>query len=84
MFSQVRDNFFPGDALAELTVRSQGLDDKDLISLAGQMGDHVESMQGNLSQIAGIVPAITKSRAALQEVLAKHLNVRQYTELLPG
>lgn len=44
----------------------------------------MESMRGNLQQIDGVVPAITKSKSALQQVLLKHLDDEQYDSILLG
>jgi len=55
-----------------------------MISLSGQIGSHMESMRANLQQLDGVVPAITKSRAALQDVLQKHVGAEQYQQLLLG
>lgn len=44
----------------------------------------MESMKGNLQQIGGVVPAISTSKAALQQVLLKHLGNEQYESVLLG
>lgn len=44
----------------------------------------MESMKGNLQQIGGVVPAIIKSKAALQQVLLKHVDAEQYESTLLG
>lgn len=62
----------------------KGLDDEELVSLSQQIGSHMESMQSNLQQIAGVVPAIKKSKAALQQVMLKHLDEEQYEKVLLG
>lgn len=59
-------------------VRSQGIEDEEIKSLSRQLGSHVESMRGNLQPIASLLPAITRSRAALQGVLHNHLGPQQY------
>ncbi|KAI1497430.1 CENP-Q, a CENPA-CAD centromere complex subunit-domain-containing protein [Biscogniauxia marginata] len=46
----------------------------ELHGLVGQIGNHMESMRGNLQQIDGIVPAIAKSRAFLSAALQQHLD----------
>ncbi|KAL1864743.1 hypothetical protein Daus18300_007545 [Diaporthe australafricana] len=60
------------------------LDDEELMTLSKQIGSHMDSMQGNLQQIGGIVPAISRSKAALQQVVLKHLDEDQYDKLLLG
>lgn len=62
----------------------QGLEDEELLTLSRQIGSHMESMKGNLQQIGGVVPAITKSKGALQQVLLKHLDKEQYETILLG
>jgi hypothetical protein len=62
----------------------QGLDDEELMKLSQQLGSHMESMQGNLQQIGGVIPAISKSKAALQRVMLKHLGEEQYDKVLLG
>ena len=58
--------------------------DENLVSLATEIGNHLESMRGNLDQIEGVVPAITKSKAALQVVLHGRLDAQQYEQLVLG
>lgn len=41
-------------------------------------------MRGNLQQVEGVAPQLTRSRAALRGVLYKHLDVEQYEEALLG
>lgn len=44
----------------------------------------MESMKSNLSQIEGVLPAIARSRAALQGTLCEHLDPEQYEQVLLG
>lgn len=60
------------------------LDDEELATLSKQIGSHMESMQGNLQQIDGVVPAISRSKAALQQLMQKHLDEEQYDKVLLG
>ncbi|KXH40141.1 hypothetical protein CNYM01_11528 [Colletotrichum nymphaeae SA-01] len=60
------------------------LEDDELRGLAGQVGSHMESMRANLQQIDGVVPQIVKSRAALQDVLFKHLDQQSFENVLFG
>lgn len=60
------------------------LDDEELVTLSKQIGSHMESMQGNLQQIGGVVPAISRSKAALQQLIQKHLDEEQYDKVLLG
>lgn len=77
----------------ELVPRSEGdasgglfrdLEDEELVTISKQIGSHMESMKGNLQQIGGVVPAIVKGKAALQQVLLKHLDDEQYERVLVG
>ncbi|KZL76821.1 kinetochore protein fta7 [Colletotrichum tofieldiae] len=60
------------------------LEDDELRGLAGQVGNHMESMRNNLQPIDGVVPQIVRSRAALQDVLYKHLDQQSYEKVLLG
>lgn len=60
------------------------LDDEELLTLSKQIGSHMESMQGNLQQIGGVVPAISRSKAALQQLIQKHLDEEQYDKVVLG
>ncbi|KAK5661455.1 hypothetical protein OQA88_11356 [Cercophora sp. LCS_1] len=60
------------------------LEDEGLVALSQQVGNHMESMQGNLLPIEGVLPAIVKSRAALQGVLCRHLDPEQYDQVILG
>lgn len=62
----------------------QGLEDEELVGLSKQIGSHMESMKGNLQQIGGVVPAINRSKAALRQVLTKHLKEEKYSSVLLG
>ena len=54
------------------------------MALSQQIGNHMESMKGNLQQIDGVLPTIVKSRAALQGVLHKYLDPEQYDQAVLG
>ncbi|WDK10570.1 hypothetical protein CGRA01v4_01849 [Colletotrichum graminicola] len=60
------------------------LEDDELRGLAGQVGSHMESMRNNLQQIDGVLPQIVRTRAALQDVLFKHLGQQNYENVLFG
>ncbi|SPQ27263.1 ed9861df-e52d-4c43-86db-f7506a82d843 [Thermothielavioides terrestris] len=59
-------------------------DEEELLALSQQIGSHMESMRSNLAQIEGVLPAIAKSRAALQGVLCELLSPEQYEQVLLG
>ncbi|GAB1312912.1 hypothetical protein MFIFM68171_03122 [Madurella fahalii] len=60
------------------------LQEEELLALSQQIGSHMESMRSNLGQIEGVLPAIAKSRAALQAALCQHLEPEQYDQVLLG
>ncbi|TLD24769.1 hypothetical protein PspLS_05999 [Pyricularia sp. CBS 133598] len=62
----------------------QNLEDEDLLKISQQIGSHMESMQGNLRQVDGILPAMETTKAALHEVLLKHLDSTKCEEVLLG
>jgi hypothetical protein len=61
-----------------------GLDNEELKGIAGQIGNHMESLRGNLQQIDGIVPAIAAGRAALRTALLPHFNQTLFEQVLLG
>jgi hypothetical protein len=63
---------------------SQDLQEEELLALSRQIGNHMESMRSNLGQIESVLPAIAKSRAALQGTLCEHLDPEQYEQVLLG
>ncbi|KAK1826310.1 CENP-Q, a CENPA-CAD centromere complex subunit-domain-containing protein [Podospora conica] len=60
------------------------LKEKDLVVISQQIGNHMESVKNNLQQIDGVLPAIVKSRAALQGVLHQHLDSEKYEQVVLG
>jgi hypothetical protein len=59
-------------------------EDEELLALGQQIGSHMESMRSNLGQIDGVVPAIARSRAALQGMLCEYLEPEQLEQVLLG
>ena len=57
---------------------------EELEPVVSQLYNHLDSIQGNINQIEGLSSAIGKSRAALQEVLFKHLGTIRYAQLVLG
>jgi hypothetical protein len=49
-----------------------------------QLYNHLDSIQGNISQVESLPSAMGGSRAALQEVLFKHLGTTRYAEIVLG
>ncbi|KAI4600322.1 hypothetical protein KJ359_000676 [Pestalotiopsis sp. 9143b] len=60
------------------------LEDEELQGLAEQLGNHMESMRGNLQQIEGIAPAIAQGRSALKLALLPHLDQDTFEQVLLG
>ncbi|OIW27486.1 hypothetical protein CONLIGDRAFT_433072 [Coniochaeta ligniaria NRRL 30616] len=58
--------------------------DKGLLSMSQQIASHMESIQKNVQPIQEVLPAIGKSRAALQSVLQTHLAPQQFERVLLG
>ncbi|KAI1432159.1 CENP-Q, a CENPA-CAD centromere complex subunit-domain-containing protein [Xylaria sp. CBS 124048] len=61
-----------------------GIQDDDLLALAGQISSHMESMRGNLKQIDGVLPAIAESHALLKTTLQPHFGQKQLEDILFG
>ncbi|KAK4118735.1 hypothetical protein N657DRAFT_659473 [Parathielavia appendiculata] len=57
---------------------------EELLALSQQIGNHMDSMKSNLGQIEGVLPAIAKTRAALQGTLCEYLDPEQYEQVLLG
>ncbi|KAF7539009.1 hypothetical protein G7Z17_g12512 [Cylindrodendrum hubeiense] len=60
------------------------LADPDLQSLAIQLSGHVDSIRGNLQQGDGIAPQLSRTRAALQDVLMRYLDQEAYGQVILG
>ncbi|KPM34129.1 hypothetical protein AK830_g12446, partial [Neonectria ditissima] len=60
------------------------MDDPELQSLGLQLAGHVESIRGNLQQGDGITPQLSRTRAALQSVLMRHLEQDAYEQVVLG
>ncbi|KAI1366063.1 CENP-Q, a CENPA-CAD centromere complex subunit-domain-containing protein [Xylaria arbuscula] len=61
-----------------------GIRDEELLSLAGRINNHMESIRGNLGQIHGVLPAITKSHALLRTTLQPQFSPKQLENILLG
>jgi hypothetical protein len=81
-FDDRRDEFCPVEEATGKTF--VGLEDDELLGLAGQLGNHMESMRGNLQQIEGITPAIAQGRAALKLALMPHLDQETFEQVVLG
>ncbi|KAF2964801.1 hypothetical protein GQX73_g8761 [Xylaria multiplex] len=58
--------------------------DEELLHLAGQINNHMESIQGNLQQIDGVLPAIAKSHAMLRTALQPQFSQKQLEDIMLG
>ncbi|KAK7431601.1 hypothetical protein QQZ08_001819 [Neonectria magnoliae] len=58
--------------------------DPELQSLGLQLAGHVESIRGNLQQGEGIMPQLSRTRAALQGVLMRQLDQEAYEQVVLG
>jgi hypothetical protein len=55
-----------------------------LAGLSRQLGSHMDSMKGNLSQVDGVLPGIAQTRGTLLQTLFKHLDAEHYEQVLLG
>jgi hypothetical protein len=62
----------------------QDLQEEELLALSQQIGSHMESMRSNLAQIDGVLPAIAKTKAALQGALCQYMDPVQYDQVVLG
>ncbi|KAI1126883.1 CENP-Q, a CENPA-CAD centromere complex subunit-domain-containing protein [Nemania abortiva] len=58
--------------------------DEELLNLAGQINNHMESMRGNLRQVDGVLPAIAKSHALLRTMLQPQFGQKQLENIILG
>ncbi|KAF4462038.1 cylicin II [Fusarium albosuccineum] len=58
--------------------------DTPLEPLALQLAGHVESIRGNLQQAEGVTPQLSRTKAALQDVLQRYLDRGSYEQVLLG
>ncbi|PVH94351.1 hypothetical protein DM02DRAFT_618695 [Periconia macrospinosa] len=66
---------------AKLDVPGSNFADAELAQLVEQLRRNLESMQGNHEQIAGIDDAMQRAQVALDDVLFRHADARQYAAL---
>ncbi|KAJ2979268.1 hypothetical protein NUW58_g7244 [Xylaria curta] len=60
------------------------IQDEEMLSLAGQINNHMDSMRGNLEQIDGILPAIAESHALLRTALQPQFDQKQLENIMLG
>ncbi|KAJ4307209.1 tRNA(m5U54)methyltransferase [Collariella sp. IMI 366227] len=61
--------------------RLEGVEDEELLAVSQQIGSHMESLKSNLGQIEGVLPAIAKTKAALQGMLCEYLEPEHTADL---
>ncbi|KAI0203127.1 CENP-Q, a CENPA-CAD centromere complex subunit-domain-containing protein [Astrocystis sublimbata] len=83
-YESVADNieFLSADKATNQVFAS--VQDEELLGLAGQINNHMESMRGNLQQIDGVLPAIAKSQALLKTTLHPQLDQKQLENIILG
>ncbi|KAK5997235.1 hypothetical protein PT974_02589 [Cladobotryum mycophilum] len=57
-------------------------DEEEVKTLGLQLNNHIDSIKNNLQQTDGIIPQLSRSRAALQDVLFRYLDQGQYENVL--
>ena len=62
----------------------KGIEDEELKDVVMQLSGHVDSIKTNLQQADGVADGIERARAAVQEVLLKHLTQEQYEKVVLG
>lgn len=58
--------------------------DDELMPLVQQLNNHLDSLQSNLAPIGGIDTAILRTKAAVDDVLFKHLNAEEHEQVVRG
>jgi ABC-type transporter Mla subunit MlaD len=58
--------------------------DNNLEELIKSLSGHIDSMQGSVKQVDGIVEALARAKGAVQARLFDHLDATQYEALVLG
>lgn len=83
-YAAIKDNIdlLPADkATGQVFANVQ---DEELLSLAAQINNHMETMRGNLQQIDGVLPAIAESHALLRTTLQPQFGQKQLDNIVLG
>lgn len=64
--------------------KKQDIINTPLEPIALQLADHVESIRGNLQQTDGLTPQLSRTKAALQDVLQRYLDEGTYEQVVLG
>ncbi|KAK2928751.1 hypothetical protein FoTM2_011614 [Fusarium oxysporum f. sp. vasinfectum] len=80
--SKDQDTTFVTDTKDEGSLKD--IVDTPLEPIALQLADHVESIRGNLQQADGLTPQLSRTKAALQDVLQRYLDEGAYEQVVLG
>lgn len=58
--------------------------DDELVPIVKQLNSHLESLENNLVPVEGLDSAMLRTRAAVDDVLYKHLNADQHEKVVGG
>jgi hypothetical protein len=75
-------NLLPADKSAGRVFAD--IQDEELLGVAEQISNHMESMRVNIHQIDGVLPAVAKSHALLRTTLQPHLSQKHMENILLG
>ncbi|KAF5644016.1 cylicin II [Fusarium sp. NRRL 25303] len=75
---------FHGISLRPENSQKQDIVNTPLEPIALQLADHVESIRGNLQQADGLTPQLSRTKAALQDVLQRYLDEVTYEQAVLG
>jgi hypothetical protein len=70
--------------IAGILTFKQIKDDENLKALVQDINGHMDTLQGNHSQVEGIFEALAKTKGAVQARLFSHLNTAQYEVAVLG
>lgn len=77
-------SLFYGISLRPENSQKQDIVNTPLGPIALQLADHVESIRGNLQQADGLTPQLSRTKAALQDVLQRYLDEVTYEQVVLG
>ncbi|QGI67219.1 hypothetical protein CEK26_011172 [Fusarium fujikuroi] len=77
-------SLFRGISLRPENSQKQDIVNTPLEPIALQLADHVESIRGNLQQADGLTPQLSRTKAALQDVLQRYLDEVTYEQVVLG
>ncbi|KAF5542870.1 cylicin II [Fusarium mexicanum] len=80
--SKYQDTTFVTDTKDEGSLKD--IANTSLKPIALQLADHVESIRSNLQQADGLTPQLSRTKAALQDVLQRYLEEGTYEQVVLG